>query len=1621
MNKKNIKSRVATLLAASMVATVLAPAMPAYAADKAELLTTSMKVDDPNVGNGNVILDLTTKNPGMFPSDKNLLLKYQSIASSPPSVVEIFYKHETTHLDTDLTNNFFKLDGSRKKFPWVDGVSNDDDYSKLNQYIKGYKLVGWYELGVSESQSRDYIPSFKPSSSQRFYAKFEGDTTENYVLRYEYKHKDAGSGKTIPLAATEAVETIKNSHAGSKVSKTPKNLTGYKVSEVSVNAYKAPNVLTTPRNDPNTSGGAYTFPSQIPNPIATGMIDNFSYQVATNKIEGYTVPADVVVTVKYEEDPSIKQNITVIDRIWSGTTFTDNYRTLANPQREVSFALNTDTELRANSNYITPSVAGQEARYVVDSSKGIEVYANSDPKIGDPTQASTTPTASAAGKLGINQITKPTIPSTPSTNVADYQIGGNMVNYGVTIIYNYSPNPNYASTIRANYKDNYGNIITDEVLAALSSAGISIGDTPKVAAPYLGIYSVAGGSLEYKPGSTAADYNIPAPDLDGYMPASSADKPTINVNNAADYANAGYSTPVAEAISGINGFKISAPVNPSKMADTTIIYKVDPNRVKKLNLSWTAGGKIVVPATSTTPEHEYSVANNGDERNLIKKGTSYKVTQADLYEPRPDPGYSPNAVYQYKAVDGTWQDITSLPFDIPDTAAVGGRVSVRAKFESLPGSKNTYIFVAAAGDTNLNASGLNTSPIQIINVTAGGAKVLTIYDTEIDSISNASGVTAAAGYRVAWYDTAGREVSSTTDIIAMGDMTFTARAVPLSALNTYTPDAQGNLDADAKPSIEVSTSPAIDPRLNYVVTDEAGKILDIIPGDRLASNNGKISGNYLIPSYPYNLHTVDPSSTSGTGLAVGQTIPSGAPTAEISAPRGVVIPATVPKTTDTPNGSVKVKKDSTNTDMFEIEVSPTSPDTEYELIDALGNVVHPWTTPATPGAPVVFKNLSPNTTYKVVPRKAGTNDPGYPNNGTEVTTDRITPVNVPHKVTYNSAVAPASIKVGNSIVPASGLDSIMPGTTVQITASPIDTENYPFNSFSKFAYPSFINPTSGAPVSATPDIISFVMPNTNVTITALYLSAGVEVNAATPSSAYPSKPDGVLYDDPHGSNDSAVFPGFAANPPSGQYRLHVSKVNADSSQISEGATGESDPYTGEFVIKAVVEVYDSVLGKWVEYTGGVNPIPLWIDTGTVLDTNDYSFKDLSNTSINLAADVDFKSEHSAYPGFFNINVENDKEYIFGYTTPPIYTVRIKSNRVSSVNIVVRVKVGTKLRDYISRYQAEMTSEQALPVIDNDGYTWKYKGLSKSDMTYEPYDDNNPPTSDEVVYIYSENDKKERDKAAIDLGKLLADATSLAQSSGISESKKNMLNAKILEALAVLNKMNRKASTPELLAALEELQKAYNSAGGNNGGNGGNSGGGGSGGGGGSANVLNQKTAKAGTTKVYAVGTDGNWELINAAEHKWVFNLNSGTRLTGWNMLSYQYEGKTRTDWYFFGNDNIMRSGWFFDTTSNAWYYLSEKHDGFFGSMEKGWYYSSPDQYWYYLNPENGSMHTGWSYIGEHWYFLNDRNSETTWNFNDTDKMWEYKGNRNIKPLGAMYRNERTPDGYQVNADGVWNQ
>ena len=210
--------------------------------------------------------------------------------------------------------------------------------------------------------------------------------------------------------------------------------------------------------------------------------------------------------------------------------------------------------------------------------------------------------------------------------------------------------------------------------------------------------------------------------------------------------------------------------------------------------------------------------------------------------------------------------------------------------------------------------------------------------------------------------------------------------------------------------------------------------------------------------------------------------------------------------------------------------------------------------------------------------------------------------------------------------------------------------------------------------------------------------------------------------------------------------------------------------------------------------------------------------------------------------------------------------------------------------------------------------------------------------------------------------------------------------------------------------------------GGSGGGGSHGGGGGGGGGrgrGGSSRGVTGSTTPSGTgNRVYQNGAEGNWVNFDPAGHGWSFELGNSRKLTNtWADVAYTFDGQTKIYSYHFDENGVMDSGWW-KNDQGVWYHLSTNHDGWFGSMDKGWYRDSADGKWYYLNIMTGSMLTGWQEIDGVWYYLNPVTPAPTWDWDATQNRWVY-GNRGGRPYGSMYANEVTPDGYHVDASGAW--
>ena len=78
----------------------------------------------------------------------------------------------------------------------------------------------------------------------------------------------------------------------------------------------------------------------------------------------------------------------------------------------------------------------------------------------------------------------------------------------------------------------------------------------------------------------------------------------------------------------------------------------------------------------------------------------------------------------------------------------------------------------------------------------------------------------------------------------------------------------------------------------------------------------------------------------------------------------------------------------------------------------------------------------------------------------------------------------------------------------------------------------------------------------------------------------------------------------------------------------------------------------------------------------------------------------------------------------------------------------------------------------------------------------------------------------------------------------------------------------------------------------------------------------------------------------------------------------------------------------------------------------------PDGQTYYLY-SNGEMATGWKQIESKWYYFSPVSTAAGAWVQDESLKWVYDPTKAGTPTGAMLKNTTTPDGYTVDANGVW--
>lgn len=1139
---------------------------------------------------------------------------------------------------------------------------------------------------------------------------------------------------------------------------------------------------------------------------------------------------------------------------------------------------------------------------------------------------------------------------------------------------------------------------------------------------------------------------ILAPVLRGYVKQPSMAQLTeTNAQDLEDYMLLGNSW-----TEGSKTYLMDLKADPGKMY-YNMEYRQDQDEWFEFVYEVGTGGRVFGPSggdyerSASNPFNvEYNISTNPHvllKENRDTTGTPETFTIAveenagkitTFYDAVPDMGYELEKwVWDVEA--GTVPKYTDVPDDVSaanlrvksHNVMNRGQATVRIKpiFKKTPALWGNYKFIA---DEKISYTGDAEKSILLITNTSQTSPTKTWGDIAGEMQLSAKTALVSGAGTIQWMDMTTNQVMQDTDVMIGGstERVFKAIVEPTGAqTNPYTVAAQGQMSDQGVTSIVIDESPnPVSTNFRYIVTDDAGNILANIPGALIMANGGVIPSALvdggLTPGYTYKVHSAPIAAQTPAPIPdIGGNISSVAP-GVLSAPSDdIVIP------TDKIKVSLGLDTDPAHVDKLQILVNPTTEGTDYQLIDPNGNVVA-TKTPTSLGVPVVFDNITQGGVYKVVPiRRATGGTPGTP---LEINTDTAE-ISVPFKLLIHSSTEPSMVQInGVTQLPTASVNGnyvygdVFEGSPITIAFHQWDL-SMPYY---QFRGADFSRPLAHEPI-VTGSTYTFNMTKGDLIVTPRYNADGARL--ATGSNA-------VYFDtfDGHSDADATGFPGFVGEPLHSDssnpyiYRVHLMKTLTDSNHVSLVQNlDHSKTFEGLFTVKARVEYKQESDTEWKPYEGEIKPFTMTLATNIIAAEMEkqYGLYEIADVAVPVAGVNDEDFHKPSYTNAFTVSgVKHDTEYVFGFFNTKKYPITIKSNR-TNVTLSTNALDGTSYQDTLvgfADYQTQLAAEIAMPVIGNDGVTWNFKGLSKSETSFVPVDLNAAITASDVLYIYFENDRVQRADTEVALGSLIAQATPLTSEMRLPKTDRDALQNQINAALGVLNQIApRKASTAELQAAIDALRSLYEAlvrklgqpilpppSGGGGGGGGGSSSGG--------------TIKKAATTKSsLTVGVDGNWQLIDANNHTWVFNMNGGNRVNGWNQLTYTYEGKTRTDWYFFNSEGIMMDGWFYDAQNANWYYLSEDHDGFFGRMTLGWYQDRLDGKWYYLDETSGIMRTGWNQLGGEWYYLNPTAPAQTYFYDEVQKKWLYSPNATTRPLGSMYANEATPDGYRVNASGAW--
>lgn len=897
-----------------------------------------------------------------------------------------------------------------------------------------------------------------------------------------------------------------------------------------------------------------------------------------------------------------------------------------------------------------------------------------------------------------------------------------------------------------------------------------------------------------------------------------------------------------------------------------------------------------------------------------------------------------------------------------------------------------------------------------------------------------------------WYD--GDVWVEDSDRLADGK-TYTIRFYPDPAIfgtDVTAPDVSAGLDSGGKGRVVVYGTTQ---GYQYIITDLDGNIVDVMQGNI----SGRVYFEDLYPGTRYLVYEAAGTTQAQPGSPIGSV------TGIISDPTEVLVPVV--------ETNYQILYDEEHEGKTVLVIKPADPDADYAILDKDGTVV---TTPetgtggwqSTSGSPatVTFSGLDYNEEYVVVARPHGAADITAESkfgDGSGIITDPGGALDIPRYVV--ETIHGQIHSVDGEVLDVTRYEEVHKGDEVTLYAEATDSNGQSF-----LYWQPLVGTVPGMAQTIPGQEVTFIMPDTNVVMTACYARA-----AATPSNA-------TVTDEVRGGNqhEMALDPDeiesledelttdadrtlMDVNHADVIYKV-IFKKNAvkaaESNAIKDSLYYDTDheaAYHGAWGLDVDIERY--VNGRKVSMA---TPSNATFNTYVQLDKEDVDMMDYQLFAISadpndgeiLADPVTMSDDPEDTGGLFTFTAQAGMRYVLVYSRAyRVYFI----NNYSDPRYRCYFKVRRDEAPGDGTYSFEYNQVE-LPIdtfVDNEGIEFSYVGWSYREDRLKEFDPDKEIRR--VTYVYAfYNDNSEE---VNDLRKQLEDAIQAAIEKAddyfltLKESEK--IKEAIVAAMDVFDQTGPRATLEELLEALEQLEEVCEpfdkilddrythydkiqndgNSGGTSGsdgwGNGGNSSsggktgssGGGSGGGSGRGPVATPSPYVSQQSKSYVVGANGNWELVDAAGDKWAFVLNGGIRLTSiWAKLDYANGDINQNGWYHFNAGGVMDTGWFRDVYLD-WYYCNTAKDGWLGKLKTGWHYDAIDKNWYYLDTDTGRMATGWKKIEGKWYYFTPQNTAETYYYDGSTEKWVYKQNQE-RPLGSMYSNELTPDGYQVGADGA---